>query len=99
MAGYGLSYMAYLAVFLSDVEEVSPKREFVNIGAKLEGETKERRNRCGRWCECPSRRASFGCRDAVRGLRMVSLIHQQLPSKVGTPRCWSFTRAVLSASS
>lgn len=42
MTGFVLSYMGYLAIFASDVEEVSPKRECVDVGAKFEGETKER---------------------------------------------------------
>ena len=41
--GDGYSRVGYLAVFVSDVENVAPDREFVDVGADFEGETKERR--------------------------------------------------------
>lgn len=76
--------MGYLAVFVSDVENVASEGEFVNVGAKFEGEMKEQR----RWRRSrlvyPSRRARLRCRDAARGLGMVILIHQRLPSEVDT---------------
>ena len=37
--------MAYFAMFASDVEDVAPKREFVNVSAKFKREKKERRKR------------------------------------------------------
>lgn len=76
--------MGCLAIFGSDVEKVAPKREFVNVGAKFERETKERRKgRRGRGA-CPSQQARWRCGDAARRLRMGSLIHQRLPSEVDT---------------
>ena len=76
--------MTYLATSVSDVEEVSPKRECVDVGAKFEGETKERRNECGRLCACPFQGAYFGIRDTVGKLIMLNLIHQRLQGEVDT---------------
>lgn len=76
--------MGCLAIFGSYAEKVAPEREFVNVGAKFERETKERRKgRRGRGA-CPSQRARLRCGDAARELRMVSLIHQRLSSEVDT---------------
>lgn len=33
--------MGYLAMLVSDVEDVAPESEFVDVGAEFEGETKE----------------------------------------------------------
>ena len=53
MTGFVLSYMAYLAIFAPDIEKFSPNCECVDVGAKFEGETKERRCRCRRLRACP----------------------------------------------
>lgn len=63
--------MGYSAVFVSEVEDVAPEREFVNVYAQFEGETEERRQG----------RRSWGV-GAAGGLRMVGLIHQRVLSEV-----------------
>lgn len=76
--------MGYLAVFVSDVEKVAPEREFVNVCAEFEGETEERRKGHRSWSVSPSQLAKLRCGDAARGLGMVSVIYQRLPSEVDT---------------
>lgn len=85
MTGFGLSYMAYLAILVRDVEHDCAKRECVDVGAKFEGETEERRNGCSGLSACPFPRARFGIRNAVGKTLMVGLIHQQrLPNEIDT---------------